>query len=55
MVSGGTPVKLDILRTKLAGSAIEYNEEHPSKALLPRILRPAGSVIHVNEEHPSKA
>ena len=48
-------MRSDILRLNLAGSVIKYNEEHPSKALLPRILRPAGSSIVLNEEHPSKA
>ena len=50
MVLGGTPAdlsisKLDILRSKLAGSSIDVNEEQPEKAPSPRLVRPAGSAI----------
>ena len=60
MVLGGTPAdlsisKLDILRSKLAGSSIDINEEQPEKACSPRLVRPAGSLIDVIEEQPSKA
>jgi hypothetical protein len=60
MVLGGTPAdlsisKLDILRSKLAGSSIDVNEEQPEKVSSPRLVRPAGSLIDVNEEQPEKA
>jgi hypothetical protein len=64
MVLGGTPadlsiskldIKLDILRSKLAGSAIDVNEEQPEKAPSPRLVRPVGSVIDVIEEQFLKA
>ena len=59
MVLGGTPAdlsisKLDILRTKLAGSSIDVNEEQPEKACSPRLVGPAGSLIDVNEEQLKK-
>ena len=60
MVLGGTPAdlsisKLDILRSKLAGSSIDVNEEQPEKAPSPRLVRLAGSAIDVIEEQPRKA
>ena len=55
MVLGGTPAKLDILRSKLAGSSIDVNEEQPEKAPSPRLVRPAGNLIEVIEEQPVKA
>ena len=35
---------------RLAGSAIDVNEEHLMKAYPPRLVRLAGSSIDVNEE-----
>ena len=55
MVLGGTPAKLDILRSKLAGSSIDVNEEQPEKAPSPRLVGPAGNLIDVIEEQFSKA
>ena len=55
MVLGGTPAKLDILRSKLAGSSIDVNEEQPEKAPSPRLVGPAGNLIDVIEEQPVKA
>ncbi|KOO31036.1 hypothetical protein Ctob_012597, partial [Chrysochromulina tobinii] len=38
-----------------AGSAMDVNEEQPSKANAPRLVRPAGSSIDVIDDQPSKA
>jgi hypothetical protein len=52
MALGGTWADLRMLSSKPAGSSIDVNEEQPSKALSPMLVRPAGSVIDVNEEQP---
>ena len=64
MALGGTPadlsiskldIKFDILRSKLAGSSIDVNEEQPEKAPSPKLVGPAGNWIDVIEEQPVKA
>ena len=55
MVLGGTPAYLRgcrVLSSKLAGSSIDVNEEQPSKASSPRLVRLAGSSIDDIEEQP---
>ena len=55
MVLRGTPAYLRgcrVLSSKLAGSSIDVNEEQPSKASSPRLVRLAGSSIDDIEEQP---
>ena len=55
MALGGTSADLRMLSSKPAGSSIDANEEQPSKAPLPMLVRLAGSSIDVNEEQSLKA
>jgi hypothetical protein len=50
MALGGTSADLRMLSSKPAGSSIDANEEQPSKAPLPMLVRLAGSSIDVIEE-----
>ena len=52
MALGGTWANLRMLSSKPAGSSIDVNEEQPSKAPSPRLVRLAGSSIDVIEEQP---
>ena len=55
MALGGTAADLKMLSSKPEHSSILVNEEQPSKAPSPMLVRPAGIAIDVIEEQPRKA